>query len=94
MTNYTALCIDQQDPDTFTRLELDPSAMVKPSVADECGLTQVELYTREYIHEIHKKSRQIKTYLNQLEILTKCNNMNNVNNTAVHKYTNFNLNFN
>ena len=53
--SYTALCIDQQDPDTFTRLVLDPSAMVKPSVADEFGLTQVELYTREYIHEIHKK---------------------------------------
>ena len=48
IANYTALCIDQQDPDTFTRLVLDPSAiMVKPSVADECGLTQVELYTRE-----------------------------------------------
>ena len=43
------------DPDTLTRLVLDPSAMVKPTVADECGLTQVELYTREYIHEIHKK---------------------------------------
>ena len=55
MANYTASCIDQQDPDTFTRLVLDPSAMVKPTVADECGLTQVELYTREYIHEIHKK---------------------------------------
>ena len=55
MANYTASCIDQQDPDTFTRLVLDPSAMVKPTVADECGLAQVELYTREYIHEIHKK---------------------------------------
>ena len=64
--------------------------MVKPTVADECGLTQVEIYTREYIHEIHKKeSRQIKTYFNhgcilhpcfnQIEILTKCNKMNNVN---------------
>ena len=40
---------------TFTRLALDPSAMVKPTVADECGHTQVELYTREYTHEIHKK---------------------------------------
>ena len=90
MANYTASCIDQQDPDTFTRLKLDPSAMVKPSVADECGLTQVELYTREYIHETHtKKSRLIKTYFNQLEILTKCSNMNNVNSTAVHKYTSF-----
>ena len=67
--------------------------MVKPTVADECGLTQVELYTREYIHEIHKKSRQIKTYFNQLEILTMCNNMNDVNSTAEHKYTSFNFNF-
>ena len=55
MANYTASFIDQQDPDTFTRLLLYPSAMVKPTVANECGLTQVELYTREYIHEIHKK---------------------------------------
>ena len=71
MANYTASFIDQQDPDTFTRLVLDPSAMVKPTVADECGLTQVELYTREYIHQIHKKkSRQIKTHFNQLGILT------------------------
>ena len=90
MANYTAPCIDQQDPDTFTRLVLDPSAMVKPSVADECGLTQVELYTREYIHETHtKKSRLIKTYFNKLESLTKCSNMNNVISTAVHKYTSF-----
>ena len=56
--------------------------MVEPSVADEYGLTQVELYTREYIHEIHRKSRQIKSYFNQIEILTKCNT-NNVNSTAV-----------
>ena len=55
MANYTASFIDQQDPDTFTRLVLEPSEMVKPTVADECGLTQVELCTREYIHEIHKK---------------------------------------
>ena len=55
MINFTASCNDQQDPHTFTRLVLDPSAVVKPTVADECGLTQVELYTREYIHEIHKK---------------------------------------
>ena len=35
--------------------------MVKPTVADECGRAQVELYTREYIHGIHKKEyRQIK----------------------------------
>ena len=54
MANYTASCIDQQDQDTFTILVLDPSATVKHSVADECGLTQVELYTKEYIHEIHK----------------------------------------
>ena len=40
-----------------------------------------------------KKSRQIKTYFNQLEILTMCNNMNNVNSTAVYKYTSFNFNF-
>ena len=94
MANYTASFIDQQDPDTFTRLVLDPSAMVKPTVADECGLTQVELYTREYIHEIHKKkSRQIKTHFNQLGILTMWNNVNNVNSTAVHKYTSFNVNF-
>ena len=70
MANYTASFIDQQDPDTFTRLVSDPSAMVKPTVADECGLTQVELYIREYIHEIHKKSRQIKTHFYQLGILT------------------------
>ena len=90
MANYTTSCIDQHDPDSYTRLVLDPSAIVKPSVADECGLTQVELYTREYIHETHKKkSRLIKTYFNQLEILTKCSKMNNVNSTAVHKYTSF-----
>ena len=49
LANYTASCTDLQNLDTFTRLVLDPSAMVKPTVADECGLTQVELYTREYI---------------------------------------------
>ena len=54
MANYTALCIDQQDPGNFTRLVLDHSAMVKPTVADECELTQEELYTTEYIHENHK----------------------------------------
>ena len=88
MANYTASCIDLQDPDTFKRLVLDSSAMVRPTVADECRLAQVELYIREYIHEIHKKeSHQIKAYCNQIEILTKCNNMNNVNSTTVHKYT-------
>ena len=62
MANYTASCIDLQDPDTFTRLVLDSSAMVRPTV---------ELYTREYIHEIHKReSHQIKAYCNQIEILT------------------------
>ena len=85
MANYTTSCIDLQDPDTFTRLVLDSSAMVRPTVADECRLTQVDLYTREYIHEIHKKeSHQIKAYCNQIEILTKCINMNNVNSTTVY----------
>ena len=56
MANYTAACIDEQDPDTFTRLVFDPPAMVNPTVADECELTQMELYTTEYLYEIHKKS--------------------------------------
>ena len=34
MANYTAPCIDLQDPATFTRLVLDPSAMIKLTVAD------------------------------------------------------------
>ena len=57
MANYTASCKNLQIPATFTRLVLDPSAMVvKPTVADdECGPTQVELYNREYIYEIYKK---------------------------------------
>ena len=51
------------------------------------------VHQRVHTGDSQKKSRQIKTYFNQLEILTKCNNMNNVNSTAVHKYTSFNFNF-
>ena len=90
-TIYTASCIDQQAPGTFTRLVSYPSAMVKPSVADACGLTQVEMYTREYIHEIHKKRVAKLKHFNQIEILTECNNITNVNSTAVNKYTSLNI---
>ena len=51
------------------------------------------VHQRVHTRDSQKKSRQIKTYFNQLEILTMCNNMNNVNSTAVHKYTSFNFNF-
>ena len=59
---YTASCIDLQDLDTFTRLVFDPSAVELnlQHLADEFGLTQVELYTRARVHvhctyTIHKK---------------------------------------
>ena len=40
MINYTATCLDihLQDPDSITILILDPSEVVKPTLADECGL--------------------------------------------------------
>ena len=55
MANYTASCIDQQD--TFTRLVLDPSAVVKSTVTDDCGTVHKEVHTRDS----QKESRLIKT---------------------------------
>ena len=66
MANYTASCKDQQD--TLTRHVLDPSAVVKSIVADECGTVHQKVHTRDSQNE----SRLIKTYFNQLDIFTKC----------------------
>ena len=62
--NNTSIHIDLQDPGTFTRVVLDSSAVVDEAT-DQSVLSQVELYAREYIHEIHKKKvaklKQIST---------------------------------
>ena len=50
LVNYTATCLDihLQDLDIFTILVLDPSAVVKLTVADECGLISF-LYLDLYV---------------------------------------------
>ena len=60
MANYTASCIDQQDPDTFTRLVLDPSAMVKPTVADEVDLHRWNCTPESTNSRFTKKKRVAK----------------------------------
>ena len=43
------------DPDTFTRLVLDSSAVFNHDATNQSVISQVELYAREYLHKIHKK---------------------------------------
>ena len=43
------------DPDIFTRLVLDSSAVFDYNATNQSVISQVELHAREYIHEIHKK---------------------------------------
>ena len=49
------------DPDIFTRLVLDSSAVFDYSATNQSVISQAELHAREYIHEILKKeSRPVK----------------------------------
>ena len=48
---------DLQDPDTFSRLVLDSSAVFNHDVIDQSVISQTELNAREFVYKIH----QVKT---------------------------------